>query len=268
MAKYGRYEDLDLQSEAELEGLLAAEPGAIEPGLVLLTRQWKTGRGPLDLLLMDQDRRVVVAELKLGSDDDMLMQGLDYLAWVHENIDAIARGFKEHQIAADEPPRLILIAQSFSDALRARARYIKDEMQPTLLCYRAIRHGNEPLVVTHEVDIAEVPEPLREVVREKDHRDYLVGDDLRKLWDGMASHIKLLSPDDVVSYSTMSYLGFRYKGRVIALLYPRKRYFYIGNYKDGAWVYTRIANEEELKQVKAHLSSGYVTEALSGKTPE
>jgi endonuclease NucS-like protein len=113
------YKPVQLESEAQLEDLLFGDPSVVEDGMKVLGRQWHTDRGPLDLLLLDRDGRVVVAELKLDEDDDMLMQGVDYVGWVHENLEAVRRAFeKDFAVATDKPPRLILIARAFSDLLR------------------------------------------------------------------------------------------------------------------------------------------------------
>ena len=263
MGKIGRYEELKLTSESELEDLLASDPTVIEPGMHFLARQWHTRRGPLDMLLIDQDGRVVVAELKLDSSDDMLFQGLDYLAWVHENIHAIQKAFKEHNVSADLPPRLILIAASFSDILKARTRYLKDEMQPTLLCYRAIIHNGENLIVTNELDTGESP-PETPPVREEEHRDYLDGDELKNMWDKTVQFVKALAPGDVVTYSTASYLGFRYRGQVIAVLRSRKAHFFLSHYnKDGEWIRTRLQNQVDLQLMGQAVGSDYLNRALN-----
>lgn len=263
-----KYDDIELKSEGELEDLLATDPSIIEPGMRLLARQWNTRRGPLDLLLLDQDGRAVVAELKLESDDDMLMQGLDYLGWVHENLDAIDRAFREYEVSADKAPRLILIARSFSDILRVRARYLVEEMQPTLLLYRTITHANERLAVLHEVEVAEMPRARAGPPRETDHRDYLVGDELRALWDQAGEHIRSLSAD-VVPSSTASYLGFKHQGRLVATLYPCKRYFWVSYYKDGEWDhYLKVADQGDLKQLVEDLGPSYLADALTGRPPE
>jgi len=231
-----------------------------------LARQWHTRRGPLDLLLLDQDGRLAVAELKLEFDDEMLMQGLDYLAWVHENLEGVARAFPEHRVLVDQAPRLILIAKSFSDILRSRARYLAEEMQPTLLTYKAILHADERLVVLSEIDVGEAPRPPVGPIRELVHRDYLVGDELRSLWDKTAEHIQSLAPD-VLSSPTASYLGFKFRGRLIANLYPCRRHFWVGHYEEGEWSTTKVADADDVNKVAQRLDADYIKQALLG-TPE
>jgi hypothetical protein len=241
------YEAAILKTEAELEDLLFREPSAIEPGIRTLSRQWNTDRGPLDLLLLDEDGRVVVAELKLGEDDGMLMQGVDYLGWVHENLEAVRRAFeKDFTIATDKVPRLILIASGFSDLLRRRTSYLRDDLEPSLLAYRVIEHKGETLVVLTEVEPAERLEPAAGPAKESDHREYLVGEELRSLWDRCVTALKGLDPQP---HATGSYLAFRLKGKNFAVLHPRRQKIVLGALQDGGkWEYTRLKDETDIEK--------------------
>jgi endonuclease len=51
-------------SETELQWLLAQNPDEIAPGLRLVTREFPTDLGPVDLLLRDPDGRTVAVEIK------------------------------------------------------------------------------------------------------------------------------------------------------------------------------------------------------------
>jgi hypothetical protein len=266
MDTLGRFTDIELASEAELESLLAVDPSKIEPGMSLLARQWPTRRGPLDLLLMDQDGRATVAELKIESSDDMLLQGLDYLAWVHENLIAIKQAFPK--VSLDKNPRLVLVARSFSDVLRARCRYLRDELQPVLLAYRAGTHANETLVLMNEVDIPKMPDGGPRITQSTDHRDYLSGDDLRQLWDNAARYFTSLSPQ-VHQTPVQSYLGFRGNSRLIAALAANRRSFWVKCWYEGEWEWHfKIADAKDLEKMKAELGSNYLAKVTSEATPE
>jgi hypothetical protein len=242
------YSPVELESEAELEDKLFTDPSIIEPGMRSLARQWNSDRGPLDLLLLDRDGRVVVAELKLGEDDGMLMQGVDYLGWVHENLVAIQRAFeKDVPIATDQPPRLILIAKAFSDLLRRRAAYLREDVQPTLLAYRAIEHQAETLVVLTEIEPSEVTEPAAGPTRETDLREYLVGDDLRGLWDHLIEALKAIDPQ-VATHSTTGYLAIGIRGRNFASVSPRRHKVVLGTLSgSGRWEYSEIPSGAQIQ---------------------
>ena len=69
--------------EKSLEDWLESDPDMLEPGMVVLARQLSTEGGPLDLLCLDRNARLVVVELKRDrAYRDALAQVLDYTACV------------------------------------------------------------------------------------------------------------------------------------------------------------------------------------------
>ena len=68
-----------MESESLLETTLVAHPELLERGLKLVGRQTATEGGPLDLLGVDEDGRLVVFELKRGTlSRDAVAQVIDY----------------------------------------------------------------------------------------------------------------------------------------------------------------------------------------------
>ena len=79
-------EDPGLQKdgvEAHLQVLLAASPGAIEPGLVLVRREYPTAIGPIDLVCRDGSGQVVAIEVKRRGDIDGVEQLARYIERLH-----------------------------------------------------------------------------------------------------------------------------------------------------------------------------------------
>ena len=111
-------------SETELEDLIRRAPELIEAGLEFVDHQAFTARGPLDVLLVDSGRALVVAELKAVEDDGILVQGIDYYDYVLRNLDGFARAYRQHKIDPNQTPRLFLIAPSFSVTLLHRIKWI------------------------------------------------------------------------------------------------------------------------------------------------
>lgn len=60
--------------EAHLQQLLAASPGTIEDGMVLVRREYPTAIGPVDLVCRDRDGRVVAIEVKRRGEIDGIEQ--------------------------------------------------------------------------------------------------------------------------------------------------------------------------------------------------
>ncbi|CAN5637557.1 MAG: endonuclease NucS [Acidimicrobiia bacterium] len=65
--------------EAHLQQLLAASPGAIEDGMVLVRREYPTGIGPVDLVCRDVQGRVVAIEVKRRGEIDGIEQLSRYI---------------------------------------------------------------------------------------------------------------------------------------------------------------------------------------------
>ncbi len=69
--------------EAHLQVLLAASPDAIEPGLVLVRREYPTAIGPIDLVCRDSAGQVVAIEVKRRGDIDGVEQLARYIERLH-----------------------------------------------------------------------------------------------------------------------------------------------------------------------------------------
>jgi len=65
--------------ERDLQLLLAADPGQVEPGLRLVKREWPTDVGPVDLLCRDAEDRWVAVEIKRIGTIDAVEQLTRYL---------------------------------------------------------------------------------------------------------------------------------------------------------------------------------------------
>jgi RecB family endonuclease NucS len=65
--------------EAHLQVLLAADPTVLEPGLVLVRREYPTAVGPVDLLCHDAVGKTVVIEVKRRGEIDGVEQLTRYL---------------------------------------------------------------------------------------------------------------------------------------------------------------------------------------------
>ena len=68
--------------EAHLQELLAADPGVIEDGLVLISREYPTAVGPVDLLCRASDGTTVAIEVKRRGEIDGVEQLTRYLEYL------------------------------------------------------------------------------------------------------------------------------------------------------------------------------------------
>ena len=73
------------QSERWLEENIVSKPELLMPGLRLVGRQTQTEGGPLDLLGVDSDGRLVLFELKRGTlSRDAVAQIVDYASYLED----------------------------------------------------------------------------------------------------------------------------------------------------------------------------------------
>lgn len=94
----GLDEVANAEAERQLEDLLVQSPGLLMPGLTLVGRQLPTAGGPLDLIGVDQDGRLVIFELKRGTlTRDAVAQVLDYASdLAGRDQEVLARLIEEH----------------------------------------------------------------------------------------------------------------------------------------------------------------------------
>ena len=72
-----------MESELLLEDTLVNNPDMLMPGLTLVDRQTPTEGGPLDLLGVQEDGRLVVFELKRGTlSREAVAQTIDYASFL------------------------------------------------------------------------------------------------------------------------------------------------------------------------------------------
>jgi endonuclease len=94
--------------EAHLQELLAASPGVIDEGLILVRREYPTDIGPVDLLCRDSDGQVVAVEVKRRGDID----GVEQLARYIERLE---------RDSTLKPVRGMFVAQSIKPQARVMA---------------------------------------------------------------------------------------------------------------------------------------------------
>lgn len=88
-----------IEYEDILEDMLSASPDMLGDDLTLIGRQLMTASGPLDLLGIDGDGKLVVYELKRGlTPREALTQAIDYASWLDSlEFDELTRRISEHQ---------------------------------------------------------------------------------------------------------------------------------------------------------------------------
>ena len=94
--------------ESELQRLLAAAPESIEAGMTLVSREYRTDIGPVDLLCRDAEGRAVAVEVKRRANMDAVEQVVRY----RERLELDSRL---------RPVRAMVVAQQVSPQARVLA---------------------------------------------------------------------------------------------------------------------------------------------------
>ena len=119
-------EQIKLGNHRELEEMLTNEIGQIEEGLAVIANHVPINdKATLDILCRDDNGQLVVLQLSVSEDDTMFLHGIQSLDYVDKFKSFLKATYKEQKINDKEKPRLILIAPSFSDAIRGAAEGMK-----------------------------------------------------------------------------------------------------------------------------------------------
>jgi len=160
------------ETEEMLEELLVRSPEVLMKNLVLVGRQVPTDGGPLDLLGIDEDGRLVVFELKRGTlTRDAVAQALDYASdlagmdadrvgemveeysgrlgvdKIEDFADWYEQGFPNSQSTLGEKPRIVLVGLGVDERARRVVNFLAEaNLDIQLLTFHAFRRGEELLL--------------------------------------------------------------------------------------------------------------------------
>ncbi len=161
-----------METEQLLEKILVNNPDMLLPGLTLVGRQTRTEGGPLDLLGVDDDGRLVVFELKRGTlSREAVAQVIDYASFLDSKPDVelaifISERSGAHEIdkiedfdewydaksggqglGALKPVRMVLVGLGVDDTTARMVRFLaKSGIDISLLTFHGFRHGGQTLL--------------------------------------------------------------------------------------------------------------------------
>ena len=97
------------------------------PGLEILDRDLELSeRFSADIVAIEKSGRLVFVLLVEGDGDEPVLAALEAIAFAEHNAPVLAAHFEEPRLRADQPPRVLLVAQSFPPALIAKLRPLFD----------------------------------------------------------------------------------------------------------------------------------------------
>lgn len=175
------------QTEQMLEEILVKSPGLLADGLTLVGRQIETAGGPLDLLGVDEDGRLVVFELKRGVlTRDAVAQIIDYASFLSElsaadlnslinensgkrGIDQIFTdfadwyqedGFPGKSLNTIGKPKMVLVGLGVDERARRMVEYLTNGgIEMSLITFHGFGNGDE-VFLARQVEVVKRP-PLQ-----------------------------------------------------------------------------------------------------------
>ncbi|MEM2117768.1 MAG: endonuclease NucS [Candidatus Bathyarchaeia archaeon] len=119
-------EKIRVDNPQELGQMITKEMSQIEKDLTMICNNVPINdRTTLDVLCHDNNGQLVIIQLSVKEDDIMLLQGIQSLDYVDKFKSFLKATYNKHKIDDKERPRLILIAPSFSDALKRAVESMK-----------------------------------------------------------------------------------------------------------------------------------------------
>ncbi|MDW8360628.1 MAG: endonuclease NucS [Candidatus Caldarchaeum sp.] len=235
-------------SEKDLEKYVSTDPQDVEEGFKVLYTQWPTDSGPLDILGVDGNGVLVVAELKAKEDDEQLLQGLRYYDYVASNIASIAKLVSSGEsTVSDDEPRLMLIAPSFSQMVKRICKYIDVDLE--LKTYKAyMLPSGEINVVFESIEIEEraevkVPPSLEQKLNR------IQNDAMRKLAERFLNDLEKMGFEKKMVHGV--WISLRYGGKKIATMGCMKKFFVIETQTEEGWTRLRVQSQNDYDRVLA-----------------
>lgn len=247
-------------NEGSLEELIRHYSSKIEEGLIYIDHQVKTDRDKrLDVLMVDSGGALIVAELKVLEDDGMLLQGIDYYDYVTRNHEFICRTYSKHKIKPSEQPRLMFIAPSFSIGFLERCKWLSIPMSLYTFQCITIENDNDIIPVFVNVNPPTIMKPPIPRMSVDQILEYITDLDVRGLASDFLKEIKNWDEDNITLDPIQGWVSLKYRGRVIAYLGPRRRFFGLeisNNEGNWPWITVHAENKDiELENARRMLKT-------------
>lgn len=247
-------------SEQDLEDRIIKHPHLIEPGLKYLEHQRHTTSGRLDILFVDNNGSLTVAELKVVEDPYMLFQALDYFDFIAEKIEGFARLYSKKNIDVEKYPRLMLIAPSFSPIMINRCRWLNPNIKISLFVFQYISFPDiqEDTLVFIPQEISVRPTILKKAPELNELLTYIKKEDIRQLAKGFLDEIKNLLKEITIDPLQWG-KSVKYKGSVLFYWEPRQEFIRIStNNGDGEWEGTNVSTVEQYDQLIEQIKNNMI----------
>ena len=225
MAKFIKYVP---PKEKELHEIIKTNLSSLEDELHLLQYELPTETGIIDLLCVDVEGRIVIIEVKLHEDEGILFQALRDYSVIDKIRYQLAKNFSKFKINPELSPRIVLIAEVFSEDIKRLATLVKPEVE--LFEYTTIKfEDSEKGIIFHSISLPiEIFEPTKPPTLERIIEN-MRNKKLLPLLEQARERIKQIGPG-IDEYATQSYIGYRYSnGRQIGFIMTYRNAFRVGS---------------------------------------
>jgi len=242
-----------LKNEKELHSLIKENLAKLN--LTLIKYEYKYESDIPDFLCVDEDGKLTVIEVKLGIDKNIILQAMRYYKMVDKYKYLIAKEVPE--IKVNEEVYLILIAEDYDNDTKNVVEFL--DINLNLYTYTAIINedtGTSGLLLNEVIILPSEPLQYVKIPQIEDHLNKFSSADLKKTYNDILEQIRKLAPG-VDIYPLQKYLGLKYKGRNVATIHTRKKFFWFisfkhdenGKYVEKAFVKVYTGKEEEINDV-------------------
>ncbi|MHA1449240.1 MAG: endonuclease NucS domain-containing protein, partial [Candidatus Hodarchaeales archaeon] len=195
-------------SEKDLHEIIKDELESLEEGLRLLKHEFSIRKGVVDFLCVDSGGRLVIIEVKLYEDENILFQALRYYNEIDKDRYIIAKVFSKEGVDPEEHPRIILIAERFSEDIKRLTTYIIPDVE--LNEYTVLlTPDNKKGICYHHVSPPKIEELTFSQPELIDHIDYITKEELKPVFQRLINEIKGID-ENIGEYLTQDYVGFKY----------------------------------------------------------
>jgi hypothetical protein len=119
-------EKIRIDNRPELEEMVTKELRQVDADLTMICSNVPINdKATLDVLCHDNNGQLVIIQLSVCEDDVMLLHGIQSLDYVDKFKYFLKATYNKHNIDDKAKPRLVLVAPSFSDAVRHAVENMK-----------------------------------------------------------------------------------------------------------------------------------------------
>jgi hypothetical protein len=245
--------EIEIETEIQLEELLLNNPEFIEEGFRLLANQKRTTpyQKRIDLLGVDSTGTLTILELKVKEDRDQLPQAIEYFDWLLERGISFFRDYFSELKIANKAPRIILVAPKYGERTIKLGKYISEEIDLSFKKYFAFDVEGKTIIKLVDENIPSKIEIEQPPLDENDLLEIIKNKKIKELYSETVDILKNID-DGKVRISLLSHrINFIHKssGLKFAMIRPRQQWLNIYWKESDGFYYESIKTKKERDEI-------------------